>query len=189
MAGINFPTTLPRLETACLRLRPYVRSDAPELQRLAGAKAVADTTLNIPHPYPDGAAEAWIGTHAAKWAAHEELVFAITLQATGELLGSIGLIFDLAHEKAELGYWIGVPHWNKGYASEAVRAVLDHGFRTVELNRIQAHHMAHNPASGRVMEKAGMQREGFSPQALKKDGRLVDLVFYGALRRTRPNWS
>lgn len=179
---MDFPAALPVLETARLRLRPYALADAADLQRLAGDQAIADTTRNIPHPYPDGAAEAWIGTHAAKWAAREELILALTQRTTGELLGSIGLIIGEAGQAAELGYWIGVPHWSRGYATEAVRSVLGYGFSRLELNRIQAHHMVHNPASGRVMEKAGMRREGFGPQAMNKNGRLVDVVFYGALR-------
>ena len=183
MSAVDFPTELPVLETPRLRLRPFAPADAAAVRRLAGEAAIAGTTLLIPHPYPDGAAEAWIGTHAARWAAREEFVLAVTSRTSGELLGSIGLVFQTAHEKAEMGYWVGVPHWNKGYATEAVRAVIDYGFRTLGLNRIQAHHMAHNPASGRVMEKAGLRREGLSPQALKKDGVLRDVVFYGVLRR------
>lgn len=184
--AMNFPANIPVLTTPRLRLRPYAAADAPAVQRLAAAKAVAATTAALPHPYPEGAAEAWIGTHAAKWAAHEELVFAITLKTTGDLLGSIGLVLWPVHEKAELGYWIGQPHWNHGYASEAARAVIDCGFRSLGLNRIEAHHMAVNPASGRVMEKSGMTREGCSPQALKKWGRHHDLVFYGVLRADWP---
>ena len=180
---MHFPAEAPVLETARLRLRPYAPADAPRLQQLAGDPAVAATTLNIPHPYPDGAAEAWIGAHAAKWAAHTELVLATTLMGTGELLGSVGLTIQEEHEKAELGYWVGVPHWNRGYATEAVRAVIAWGFATLGLSRIQAHHFAETPASGRVMAKAGMQREGFSPLALRKAGRFHDLVLYGIVRR------
>ena len=179
---MNFSGPLPVLETARLRLRPYALSDAANLQRLAGEKAVAATTLNIPHPYPDGAAEEWIASHPARWIAHQGLVLAITLKNTGELLGSIGLVIQEPHEKAELGYWVGVRHWNRGYTTEAVRAVVAHGFEALKLNRIQAHHMAENPASGRVMEKAGLRREGLSPAAVRKDGRFRDLIFYGALR-------
>ena len=179
---MNFPAGLPVLVTPRLRLRPYGPADAGDVQRLAGAKAVADTTLLIPHPYPDGAAEAWISTHPAKWAAHEELVLAITLPATGELVGSIGLVLTATKAQAELGYWIGVPYWNRGFATEAVQEVLDFGFGTLELTRIQAHHLAHNPASGRVMAKAGLRREGFGAQTLLKDGRLHDVVFHGMSR-------
>lgn len=180
--GVNFPAEPPTLETARLRLRPYELADAAELQRLAGDPAVAATTQHIPHPYPDGAAAEWIATHAARWAAHEGLVFAITLKGTGELLGSIGLVIDEKHEKAELGYWVGVPHWNRGYTTEAVRAMLDCGFATLGLHRIQASHFATNPASGRVMEKAGLRREGFSPGAVRKGGSFRDLVLHGLLR-------
>lgn len=107
-----FPATVPVLETTRLRLRPFAPADAAGVQRFAGDKAVAGTTLMIPHPYPDGAAEAWIGTHAAKWAAHEEFVLAITLKSSNGLLGAIGLAVQEAHEMAELGCWIGGPHWN-----------------------------------------------------------------------------
>lgn len=184
---MNSPTAIPLLKTPRLQLRPFAVADTNEVQRLAGDSQVAETTAALPHPYPDGAAEAWIGTHAAKWRAQEELIFAITLKTTGQLLGSISLVLTTANSRAELGYWVGVPFWNQGYASEAARAVIDCGFRTLGLNRIQAHHMARNSASGRVMEKAGMNREGRSPQALKKDGEFHDIIFYGVLRSDWPD--
>ena len=183
---MNFPSAIPVLKTMRLRLRPYTPADASEVQRLAGESEVAETTAAIPHPYPDGAAEAWIATHATKWNAHQELIFAITLKTTGQLIGSIGLVLLPTDQKAELGYWIGVPYWNQGYASEAAQAVIEHGFRILGLNRIQAHHMASNSASGRVMEKAGMTREGRSPQAIKKGGKFHDTIFYGVVRS---DWS
>ena len=65
--------------------------------------------------------------------------------------------------RAELGYWIGVPWWNRGYATEAGRALLDFGFGTLGLHRIMAHHMMRNPASGRVMQKLGMTRDPREP--------------------------
>lgn len=184
---MNFPTAIPLLKTPRLRLRPFVAADASEVQRLAGDRRVAETTASLPHPYPDGAAETWIGTHAAKWHAHEELIFAITLKSTGQLLGSISLVLLTADSKAELGYWVGLPYWNQGFASEAAQAVIDCGFRTLGLNRIQAHHLASNSASGRVMEKAGMSREGRSPQALRKEGKFHDTIFYGVLRSDWPD--
>ncbi len=179
---MNFPANFPVLETARLRLRAFRPADAPDVQRLAGERAVAATTATMPHPYPDGLAPAWIATHADVWRDQRELVLAITLRATGELVGCIGLRFETINEKAELGYWVGRPHWGRGYASEAARALVAYGFEALGLMRIQAHYMAHNPASGRVMEKAGLRREGCSPAAMKKDGRFVDLVFHGALR-------
>jgi [ribosomal protein S5]-alanine N-acetyltransferase len=97
------PTEQPTLLTERLRLRPFSLADAPEVQRLAGDRAIADTTLNVPHPYPDGAAEAWIETHAGGFAAGRQATFAITLRDGGALVGSIGLVIDARSGRAELG--------------------------------------------------------------------------------------
>ncbi|MDX1556875.1 MAG: GNAT family N-acetyltransferase [Xanthomonadales bacterium] len=172
----------PTLQTQRLILRPFQRSDAPEVQRLAGDRAVADTTLAIPHPYEDGMAEEWIATHQPKFEAGELADFAITLRDDGALVGAIGLAVNQRFDSAVLGYWIGVPFWNRGYCTEAAVAVIDYGFAELDLNRIHAPHLMRNPASGRVMEKAGMTREGVTRQSVKKWGRYEDLVLYGILR-------
>jgi len=172
----------PTLLAPRLILRPFEMADARAVQRLAGDAAVADTTLNIPHPYEDGVAEAWIATHQPQFEAGEFVVFAIVLRATGELAGAIGLGVNRRFDRAELGYWIGRPYWNRGYCTEAGRAVLRYGFTELELNRICAHHFSRNPASGRVMEKLGMSREGLLRQHAKRWGRYEDLVAYGLVR-------
>ena len=97
----------PRLSTERLVLRPFDLSDARAVQRLAGAREVADTTLHIPHPYRIGMAEAWIGTHREAFAAGRSVTFAIVRKRPRALVGAIGLQLDLAHGRAELGYWIG----------------------------------------------------------------------------------
>lgn len=183
---MRFPDAIPTIETARLTLRAFDLTDAPAVQRLAGAHEIADTTLLIPHPYPDGVAQQWIATHATEWTAHRALPLAVTLRPTGEFIGSIGLIFTPEHHRAELGYWIAVPFWGKGFATEAARALIDYGFRELGLHRVQAHHFARNLASGRVLLKAGLQREGLSAHAICKNGRFEDAVFYGVLRR---DWS
>jgi [ribosomal protein S5]-alanine N-acetyltransferase len=139
-----------------LCLRRFEKADAPAIERLAGAWEVADTTLLIPHPYPSGAAEVFIAQTHADWEAGEQYVFAITLGRIGGLCGSIGLKVSARHERAELGYWIGVPFWGNGYCTEAGHAVLKFGFETLHLNCIGAHHFVRNPASGRVLRKLGM---------------------------------
>ena len=98
----------PVLETTRLLIRPFQESDAPEVERLAGDRAVADTTQNIPHPYPAGAAAGWIATHPATWAARDGAVYAITARDSGALLGGIGLAIKESRIFAELGYWLGV---------------------------------------------------------------------------------
>jgi RimJ/RimL family protein N-acetyltransferase len=172
----------PTIETDRLVLRPFTVDDAPDVQRLAGDRAVADTTLLIPHPYPDGVAEDWIATHRPVHQAGEGAVFAITRRVDGALLGAIGLSIDAAHERAEMGYWIGRPYWNEGYATEAAAAALEYGFSTLGLNRIHAHHFARNAASGRVLEKIGMKAEGVAPQHVKKRDHFEDLLLYGLCR-------
>ena len=152
------------------------------MQLLAGDKAIAVTTLNIPHPYEDGMAEKWIGSHQDRFEKDIEIVFAITIKGSGELIGAIGLTLNLDHESAELGYWVGKPFWDHGYCTEAAQAVLHYAFIELRLNRIHARHFSHNPASGRVMQKVGMKPEGHFRQNVKKWGQFIDSEFYGVLR-------
>jgi len=173
----------PTLQTERLWLRPFVLADAKEVQRLAGNKAIADTTANIPHPYLDGLAEQWISSHQEGFEAGELINFAIVLKDSGGLIGAISLMnISAQHERAELGYWIGKPYWNQGYGTEAARAVLEYGFSVLSLNRIHGCFLKRNPASGRVMEKIGMSYEGCLRQHDKKWEQFEDIVIYGILR-------
>src|SRR5205085_860622 len=149
----------------------------PAMQTLVSDIEIARNTASIPHPYPDGGAIEWIRMHESL----EEAIFAIIKRDSEELIGTIGLILK-PHERAEIGYWIGVPFWNHGYASEAARAVIAFGFETLALNRIEAAHYARNPASGRVMVNAGMKHEGTHRQAVKKWDEYLDTEMYSILR-------
>jgi RimJ/RimL family protein N-acetyltransferase len=178
----DLPSVLPVIETQRLRLRPFEISDAKDVQRLAGDRAVADTTLNIPHPYDDGEAEIWISGHRDLFKKWEHAIFAIALRETGELVGAMGLHLNPRFNRAELGYWIGKPYWNNGYCTEAARRVVQFGFEDLLLNRIHAHHMSRNPASGRVMEHIGMRLEGTMRQHVRKWDKYEDIVCYAILR-------
>lgn len=173
---------LPTLETERLHLRPFTLADAPTVRELAGAREVAATTLLIPHPYPEGAAEAWIATHSENVAEGKQYTFALVRREDNALIGAMGLVRNSTHNKAELGYWIGVPYWNQGYATEAACAIVSFGFETLNLNRIFACHFLGNPASGRVMQKAGLQYEGTHRQDLFKWGEYIDHAVYGITR-------
>jgi [ribosomal protein S5]-alanine N-acetyltransferase len=173
---------LPTLETNRLILRPFVAADAPAVQRLASAREIADVTANIPHPYPDGAAEQWIATHALEYETGTHITVAIVVRGEAEICGAIGLRIDRAQEHAELGYWLGLPYWNQGYVTEAARAVVGFGFDALGLHRIFARHFARNPASGRVMQKLGMRYEGCQREHARKNERFEDLMLYGLLR-------
>lgn len=172
----------PLLTTPQLILRPFQLSDARDVQHLAGAAAVAEMTLNIPHPYVDGAAEAWIATHQAAYNDGAAVTFAITTKHNA-LRGAVSLQLTRAHSRGELGYWIGQPYWGQGLATEAVQRVLQYAFEDLNLNRVQASHLPRNPASGRVMEKVGMTREGLHRERYLKDGRFEDVVQYAVLKR------
>jgi ribosomal-protein-alanine N-acetyltransferase len=171
----------PTIKSERLLLRPFVLSDAKRVQFLAGNKAIASTTLHIPHPYEDGMAEEWIGTHQEGFEKGELFNFAIELWASKELIGAIGLVVNDEHAHAELGYWIGEPYWNQGYCTEAAFEVLRYGFEEIGLNRIYAMHLSRNPASGRVMEKVGMLHEGCRRQHFQKWGIFEDVEFYGII--------
>jgi RimJ/RimL family protein N-acetyltransferase len=175
----------PTLETARLILRPFDAADAPLVQTLAGAREIADTTLAIPHPYPDSAAVAWIATHYPRWEARTGVTYAITSRDAGTLIGAIDLNVVKAHALAELGYWIGLPYWNRGYCTEAAHVVVAFGFDSLALNRIQARHLTRNPQSGRVMQKIGMRHEGVRRDAIRKWGRFEDVALYGILAAER----
>jgi RimJ/RimL family protein N-acetyltransferase len=172
----------PIIKTERLIMRPFELADAPVVRKLAGVKRVASTTLRVPHPYEKGMAEDWIRTHKRLFGQGKAVVCAIVRRKTGKIIGAISLQLSKLNESAELGYWIGSRHWNRGYATEAAEVMLMYGFTELGLNRIHAHHMTRNPASGRVLEKIGMKREGVMRQHIKKWGRFEDIVAYAILR-------
>ena len=164
-------------------------SDAPDIQLLAGDKDVASTTKGIEHPYEDGMAERWINS-CQKMAQSGELAhFAITLAESTAFIGTVTLHMDFGPSaittvstEAELSYWIGKPYWNQGYASEAAKAVIRHGFTELSLDRIYAAHFTRNPASGRVLINAGMLYEGSQLGPTIKWGNMERLELYGVSR-------
>ncbi|MCB2155611.1 GNAT family N-acetyltransferase [bacterium] len=182
MSSESVPRLQPSLETRRLILRPFALTDAPEVQTLAGEREIAETTLNIPFPYEDGLADQWIRTHRRDFEQGRVAIFAIVRQSDGLLIGAIGFVLTLNHGHGELGYWIGRPFWNKGYCSEAAEEMLRYGFEELNLHRIHAHHFTRNPASGRVMEKIGMQHEGRMREHVKKWDHFEDIEIYGILR-------
>lgn len=171
---------LPVLRSARLVLRPFTLDDAPIVQVLLRDHEVSKQTLTIPHPYPEGAAAEFIGKHAAWLAAGKQFIWAITRD--GEIVGAMGLHVVPAHRRAEVGYWIARAAWGQGIATEALRVVIAHGFDVLDLHRIDAQHYQENPASGAVMRKAGMTREGRLRGVVFRDGVPRDNDIYSILR-------
>lgn len=176
----------PPLTTPRLFLRPFVDGDAPTVQMLAGVHEVADTTLTVPHPYPDGAAADWIATHGPAWVAGTGLTYAVCRADDGALVGAVGLALAPAHASGELGYWIAAPMWGRGYATESAAALCTFAFTTLDLHRVEARHFVRNPASGRVMQKLGMRHEGVLRDAVRRWDRFEDLAVYAVLA---PEWD
>ena len=170
------------VQTEHLLLRAFTLSDAARVKELAGAFEIADTTGHMPHPYLDGMAEEWISGQADEFRDGDAATFAITLRDKGELMGAIGLTIQSHHHRAEMGYWLGVPYWNRGYMSEAARAVIEYGFEQLHLNRIYSSYFPRNPASGRVMQKAGMKYEGALREHFVRWTKPEDLVYYSILK-------
>ena len=169
------------LHTARLLLRSLDRADIPNLVRLAGTKEIAATTLNIPHPYAEDDAVSFIAKASEDCRAGRAFSFAISILPGRELCGGVGLTIADTHKHAELGYWIGVPFWGGGFATEAAIAVVEFGFGTLRLNRIYAHHFTGNRASQRVLEKIGMRHEGRFRQHVRKWDQFIDIENYGVL--------
>ena len=121
----------PTLITKRLTLRPFIPDDAFDVERFAGMREIADTTLSIPHPYPHGAAAEWILTHAPAWENGSTATFAIVETRTGRLVGVTSLMINREHRRAELGYWIAFDRWNQGYATESNQRLIDFGFEVL----------------------------------------------------------
>lgn len=173
----------PTLKTQRLILRPFRLEDAKTVQRLAGVREITLRTGTIPYPYPDGLAETWIQAHAADFAQGKGLRLAMTLQNTNELIGCVAIEgLNSKSSKAELGYWVALDYWNKGYCSEAAAEIVKYAFKNFDLNKITSRHKAMSPASGAVMKKIGMKFEGCLRQEMFSDGEYHDLEVYGLLR-------
>jgi RimJ/RimL family protein N-acetyltransferase len=141
------------LATERLFLRAPRREDAAAMARLANDIRVAVNTARVPHPYRVEDAEEFIAAANCK---EGEASFAISLDRT--LIGVCGV--DPREDGPEIGYWLGVDYWGQGYATEAVRALIDHAFGELGYEALQAGARVSNPASRRVLEKCGFQWTG-----------------------------
>lgn len=176
----------PILVSPRLRLRPYDRSDAPEVQRLAGDRRVAEPTAAIPHPYPDGAAQAWIAGHGKLFESGRGVCFAVTLTATSELLGTVSLLdVSAAHLRAEVGYWVGHEHWGRGYCREALATLMAFAEDHFHTSRFIGRCLASNLASARVLEHCGFVPEGRQVAHARREGRYEDMLLFGRCRAER----
>ncbi len=154
--------------------------DCDRMVELLADRQIAENTLTIPHPYTLAHAETWIATHQENFDTGKSINFAITLE--GQVIGAIGLRFEPENARAELGYWVTGPCRGRGLATEAASEVVRYALDGAGLHRVYASHFARNPASGRVLQKAGMVYEGVLRGHTLKWGKHEDCVFYGITR-------
>jgi RimJ/RimL family protein N-acetyltransferase len=173
---------IPSLSTPRLSLGALNPKDIPQIVIYAGDKSIADTTLNIPHPYKEKDAQYWINSAQKGFEKGTQYTFCIRLKSTQEFIGSIGLIVNRNNNNASLGYWIAKPFWNSGFATEATRVILEFGFNTLKLHKIYATHLIENPASGKVMIKNGMIKEGELKDHYKKEGKYRSVIQYRLIK-------
>ena len=162
------------------RLRSYRRDDAPALAKYANNRNVSRNLRDrFPYPYRVADAEDFI-RHANEQ--DPETIFAIASDT--EAIGGIGLeLYDDVHRRsAQVGYWLGEPYWGRGIATLALRAVTDYAFNQFDLARLYAYVYEWNPASARVLEKAGYEYEGRLRKSITKDGQTIDQWLYAMVR-------
>jgi [ribosomal protein S5]-alanine N-acetyltransferase len=171
------------LETDRLLLRLLDRADIKSIQDAASDRSVADTTISIPHPYPDGEAERYVLRKIADFEAGHSVSFAIESRSNKVFYGVIEIRdIDREHSQGELSFWLAVEAWGKGYTSEALKPILRFGFEDLELNRLYAYHMVRNPASGKVLQKNGLLQEGVLRQRICKWRVFEDVKLWAILR-------
>ena len=177
-------STQKTLESDRLVLRKLEPNDTRNIQSLANDKNITDNTLSLPYPYEIGVAETWINSVNTKGQNGIKLAYAITIKSSKELIGVVSFTdINKKFAKAEVGYWIGKKYWGNGFCTEAVKTLIDYGFNELGLNKITAHHMLKNPASGKVMLKSGMIKEGYFREEVIKCGVFEDIIHYGILRK------
>jgi ribosomal-protein-alanine N-acetyltransferase len=169
----------PALETERLTLRPPEQGDIPKIIRHCGDPRVALKTTAMPHPYRLSDAAGWLDQIEREHESCAGWTYAIELKSATGMIGVISLLLRDDRRSAEIGYWLGVPFWRRGYMTEALREILRHGFEDLRLLYLTAWHMAGNPASGKVMLKARMKFENVVEGGICRDGALHDKVNYG----------
>lgn len=180
---LNAFSLLPRLETPRLVLREMKMRDAQDLYEYCCDPMVSRHVLWDTYTSPSQA-RMHIRHVRSQYRQGFPGTFAVELKETGKVIGTIGFMWiNPEHRSCEVGYSLNRRYWNRGYTTEALKRLLEYAFHDLHLNRAEAQFEVDNPASGRVMEKAGMHYEGTLRQRLKNKGRFVDVKLYAILSK------
>ncbi|MDM5317187.1 GNAT family N-acetyltransferase [Fictibacillus sp. b24] len=180
---INFSGT-PMLETDRLILRRLELTDAQTVfDHWLSDERVSDNKINAAHKSVSQTIER-VANIVSQYESKEFCYWGIVLKTSGELIGEIDLYdFDKLTENCEVGYALGYHWWNRGYGTEALRAVVEFGFRQMNIHKISAAHNTDNPASGRMMSKVGMAQEGVIRHMIRNaKGQYKDCAVCGILQ-------
>ena len=182
MSPPSFFFRLPSLETQDLCLRKPRMKDAKDIFRYASDPEVARYVLWEPHRSVSESAS-FVRDLRARLRAGCPSSWVVVLRETDTVIGTIGFVwYSTDNNAAELGYSFSREYWNRGYATQALRAVIDSVFSSLPLNRLEAQHDVRNPASGRVMQKCGLTQEGILRGRIMNKGEYIDTALYSILR-------
>ena len=163
-----------------ISIRTLDCTDIPAIAALTNNLDIAKMTASLPYPYTQAHAETWLDHVDSTEAEH---VFGVCLNSRGKstLIGVVGLVHEAEHKRAELGYWLGVRYWRRGYMSAAVQMAVAYGFTVLDIHRIYARCFADNPASIRILEKNGFVQEGCLKHHFVRMDEPRDMLFFGLL--------
>ncbi len=173
---------MPCLETERLILRRLEMRDAADVFEYSRDPLVAEHVLWDAHT-SIGESRGYIRYMIRKYRSGEPSSWGIEEKASGRIIGTIGYMWYQRENRAcEIGYSLSRAHWNRGYMTEALREVIDYSFRELSMHRVEAQHETANPASGAVMRKCGMSKEGTLRGRLYNKGKYVDVDLYSILK-------
>lgn len=175
--------TMPELETESLLLRRMEMRDAQDMYEYSRDPLVAKHVLWDAHTSVSDT-KSYLRYMLRKYRAGEPSSWCIVEKSTGKVVGTIGYMwYQKDNSACEVGYSLARRCWNRGYMTQALNAVLDYTFRELGFNRVEAQHETDNGASGAVMRKCGMTKEGTLRSRLYNKGRYVDVDLYSILRK------
>jgi ribosomal-protein-alanine N-acetyltransferase len=180
---------MPELFTERLIIRKLTTGDAQDIYDYSRDPEVARYVLWYPHR-SIADSRFYIKCILRQYRNREPASYGIALKGSGKVVGTIGFSYiNNEHGCAEIGYSLAKSQWNKGLMTEALKAMLEYGFWSLNLHRIEATHDVRNPASGKVMEKCGMRLEGVLKGKLYSKGEHIDLAMYAATRDEHRKWK
>ena len=170
-----------QIDCGGFRLRPWLVHDAEDLVEFADNRKIwRNLSDAFPSPYTREAAESWVAVASV----YEGLPTRLVIEVEGRCVGAVGTKPKDGEQRrtSMIGYWLAESYWGRGIATAALSTMVDYAFARFPLDRLEANVFEWNPASCRVLEKAGFVREARLRKSVLKDGQLIDSFLYARLR-------